>query len=339
MVYSKSVPRSWRGMMLCYEVLTFMFCIAVETNLSYPDPDCGLKQRRDECEEDTKQLKVNLFFLFKAIWDSDAQDKVLEPVCEWKFCSKSCTLIGPSSDDSANPHHYMMLALAFILALPLLSLFEYLFETYLTAPLPLEVATFLQRTCGLAAGSDDHDDDDASRAAAGGGGPAAAETDFDSKIGRDFSRVSKPSALPFFDLEPDYEPPFSIPFFDLPETEPEALTLAVVPSSDLEATHYAGEPEDSDVYEEEDSEIAVEFDANELRLRDVTIKLTDPGDAALQDAVIVHSPLSSGRERDGDEQHLSPNLFDGDDSDVIFYLSHALRHGSRASTRTVTSSA
>ena len=57
-VYAKTVPRSFRGAMLCYEILTFMFCVAIETNLEYPDPGCGDYDNKIECEEDTKMVKI-----------------------------------------------------------------------------------------------------------------------------------------------------------------------------------------------------------------------------------------------------------------------------------------
>ena len=102
MVYAKTVPRKLRGVMVCYEILTFMFCVAIETNLSYPDPGCGDKLGKVECEESTKTAKIGPS-LIAAIWDSDARRHLLEPVCEWKFCSKSCEVIGAKGEPFGAP--------------------------------------------------------------------------------------------------------------------------------------------------------------------------------------------------------------------------------------------
>ena len=47
-----------------------------------------------------------------------------------------------ADDDATTPYHYMMLALVFVVALPLVTLSEFLFEHYLTAPVPAEVLQF-----------------------------------------------------------------------------------------------------------------------------------------------------------------------------------------------------
>ena len=50
-----------------------------------------------------------------------------------------------AGNDATTPHHYMMLALCFIIALPLLTMFKIIFKNYLVAPLPPEVVAFFCR--------------------------------------------------------------------------------------------------------------------------------------------------------------------------------------------------
>ena len=101
-MYAETVPRSYRGMMLCYEILTFMFCVAVAINLDYPDPGCGDYDNKVECEDDTKAVKLASSAAVKAIWDTEARRHVLEPVCEWRLCSKSCEIIGAAGQPPAH---------------------------------------------------------------------------------------------------------------------------------------------------------------------------------------------------------------------------------------------
>ena len=95
-VYSKTVPRAWRGWMLSFEILTFMFCIAVETNFQYPDPDCAHELSELECEAN-EQIRIGPE-LIEAVWSRRKRDQIMRPVCEWETCSKSCQPIAASGD-------------------------------------------------------------------------------------------------------------------------------------------------------------------------------------------------------------------------------------------------
>ena len=97
MVYSRTVPRAWRGWMLCYEILVFMFCMALETNFAYSDPGCADEPTALTCVEDTQQIRID-WTIITAIWNRQAREHVMRPVCEWETCSKSCQLIGTSGD-------------------------------------------------------------------------------------------------------------------------------------------------------------------------------------------------------------------------------------------------
>ena len=106
--------------MLCFEILTFMFAAAIETNIDFPEPDpeCSTYDSKSKCEETTKQVKLQPLIV-KAIWDTDARRRVLGPVCEWESCSKSCALIEPGREPPAptgDERHSLSLSLSLSLS-------------------------------------------------------------------------------------------------------------------------------------------------------------------------------------------------------------------------------
>ena len=88
--------------MVCCEILTFMFCVAIETNIDYPDHGCGDNDNKVDCEDSAKTVKLTPLKSIKAIWDTKARHHILEPVCEWRLCSKSCEAIGATGVSPAH---------------------------------------------------------------------------------------------------------------------------------------------------------------------------------------------------------------------------------------------
>ncbi|KAJ8598673.1 hypothetical protein CTAYLR_003088 [Chrysophaeum taylorii] len=125
-VYSDTLPRATRSLLIGFEILMLMFALAVEQLLLYPDPGCSDKLSKADCH------------LPRAgFWRNH------EKLCKWDNCK--CELDLPDSSGSTDPLHYALLGVVLVFTLPLIKVFEFLFNTYLSAPPPPVISKYIFR--------------------------------------------------------------------------------------------------------------------------------------------------------------------------------------------------
>ncbi|KAJ8608239.1 hypothetical protein CTAYLR_009478 [Chrysophaeum taylorii] len=117
LVYSETVPRTMRVIVIAFEILVCMFGFALETNLLYADPGCDDENTKSGC----LQYKA-------AFWAGGGHQ------CEWEDCK--CKQNVPDLDSSTNPTQYLFLGVVLLLTVPITKAFEHLFDEYLAAPVP-----------------------------------------------------------------------------------------------------------------------------------------------------------------------------------------------------------
>ncbi|KAH8067021.1 hypothetical protein JL720_12531 [Aureococcus anophagefferens] len=114
-LYSASVPRPFRAWCCGFEILVFMYALAFETNLLFPDveEECAARLTRETCAS----LKTALRGKFRGTHVESA------PLCQWMPCAEACVMEEPGEDEMS--------------PMPVCKIFAYLAETYLVAPVPL----------------------------------------------------------------------------------------------------------------------------------------------------------------------------------------------------------
>ncbi|KAH8069135.1 hypothetical protein JL720_12042 [Aureococcus anophagefferens] len=90
-LYSASVPRPFRAWCCGFEILVFMYALAFETNLLFPDveEECAARLTRETCAS----LKTALRGKFKGTHVESA------PLCQWMPCAEACVMEEPGEDE------------------------------------------------------------------------------------------------------------------------------------------------------------------------------------------------------------------------------------------------
>ncbi|KAH8046862.1 hypothetical protein JL720_16267 [Aureococcus anophagefferens] len=90
-LYSASVPRPFRAWCCGFEILVFMYALAFETNLLFPDveEECAGKLNPETCAS----LKTVLRGKFKGTHVESA------PLCQWIPCAEACVMEEPGEDE------------------------------------------------------------------------------------------------------------------------------------------------------------------------------------------------------------------------------------------------
>jgi len=139
--YSPSVSRAARAVRFGVEVLVFMFTLCLQQNLVHFDPGCA-----DDFEAGTCLAHE------AGAWAGSGK------LCQWDLCAESCGVFQPEDGDGYDPSELFVAALTLVLTLPLTKALEFIFDEYLIAPLPPQIATVRDRLCA--------------RSGSGGAGPA-----------------------------------------------------------------------------------------------------------------------------------------------------------------------
>ena len=126
LVYSQTVPRPIRVIPILAELVLLMFSLALEVLLLYPNPSCEEKLSKKDC------LRL------KAGWWRNG-----ETMCLWEQCNCFPNMGEGGAGSSTSPSHYALLAAALVLTLPIVKVYEYLFENYCIAPVPPALVKFL----------------------------------------------------------------------------------------------------------------------------------------------------------------------------------------------------
>ena len=90
-LYSASVPRPFRAWCCGFEILVFMYALAFETNLLFPDveEECAGKLTPETCAS----LKTALRGKFRGTHVEQA------PLCQWMPCAEACVMEEPGDDE------------------------------------------------------------------------------------------------------------------------------------------------------------------------------------------------------------------------------------------------
>ncbi|EGB02518.1 hypothetical protein AURANDRAFT_68805, partial [Aureococcus anophagefferens] len=155
-VHRPGAPRGARAVLVFFEILVFMFCSALESNLEFPEPrgGCGSYDSEHDCVEGTRVYALDKSTI-RALWSASARDSLTKPACAWDLCSQTCGAIEPGDGYSTSYRRFVFLALTLAVSFPLCALFERLFEAYVLGPVPEAVrARFprLARLCCAAEG-------------------------------------------------------------------------------------------------------------------------------------------------------------------------------------------
>ncbi|KAH8065097.1 hypothetical protein JL722_2001 [Aureococcus anophagefferens] len=134
-LYSASVPRPFRAWCCGFEILVFMYALAFETNLLFPDveEECAARLTRETCAS----LKTALRGKFKGTHVESA------PLCQWMPCAEACVMEEPGEDEMSpmsaarRPERGPARRDDGRARRPVCKIFAYLAETYLVAPVPL----------------------------------------------------------------------------------------------------------------------------------------------------------------------------------------------------------
>ncbi|KAJ1446210.1 hypothetical protein M885DRAFT_262920 [Pelagophyceae sp. CCMP2097] len=125
--YSPSVSRAARAVRFGVEVLIFMFTLCLQQNLVHFDPGCSNDVEAGHCLAHEA-----------GAWAGGGK------LCAWDPCAEICGVYQPEEDDSYDPSTLLIAALTLALTLPLTKACEILFDEYLMAPPPPEVARLLR---------------------------------------------------------------------------------------------------------------------------------------------------------------------------------------------------
>ncbi|KAH8074368.1 hypothetical protein JL721_1925 [Aureococcus anophagefferens] len=134
-LYSASVPRPFRAWCCGFEILVFMYALAFETNLLFPDveEECAGKLNPETCAS----LKTVLRGKFKGTHVESA------PLCQWIPCAEACVMEEPGEDEMSpmsaarRPERGPARRDDGRARRPVCKIFAYLAENYLVAPVPL----------------------------------------------------------------------------------------------------------------------------------------------------------------------------------------------------------
>ncbi|KAH8065092.1 hypothetical protein JL722_1996 [Aureococcus anophagefferens] len=134
-LYSASVPRPFRAWCCGFEILVFMYALAFETNLLFPDveEECAGKLNPETCAS----LKTVLRGKFKGTHVESA------PLCQWMPCAEACVMEEPGEDEMSpmsaarRPERGPTRRDNGRARRPVCKIFAYLAENYLVAPVPL----------------------------------------------------------------------------------------------------------------------------------------------------------------------------------------------------------
>ena len=90
-LYSASVPRGFRAWCCGFEILVFMYALAFETNLLFPDveEECAARLTQETCAS----LKTALRGKFQGTHVEQA------PLCQWMPCAEACVMEEPGDDE------------------------------------------------------------------------------------------------------------------------------------------------------------------------------------------------------------------------------------------------
>ncbi|KAH8066911.1 hypothetical protein JL721_7902 [Aureococcus anophagefferens] len=133
-LYSASVPRPFRAWCCGFEILVFMYALAFETNLLFPDveEECAGKLNPETCAS----LKTVLRGKFKGTHVESA------PLCQWMPCAEACVMEEPGEDEMSpmsaarRPERGPTRRDNGRARRPVCKIFAYLAENYLVAPVP-----------------------------------------------------------------------------------------------------------------------------------------------------------------------------------------------------------
>ncbi|KAH8054673.1 hypothetical protein JL722_8614 [Aureococcus anophagefferens] len=133
-LYSASVPRPFRAWCCGFEILVFMYALAFETNLLFPDveEECAGKLNPETCAS----LKTVLRGKFKGTHVESA------PLCQWIPCAEACVMEEPGEDEMSpmsaarRPERGPARRDDGRARRPVCKIFAYLAENYLVAPVP-----------------------------------------------------------------------------------------------------------------------------------------------------------------------------------------------------------
>lgn len=122
-VYNPKISRTLRVWTnVFFETLLFMFLLAVENNLFYPDPGCEDQSTYEDCLDFPKAAK----------WMPGGG----HDMCEWDQCSQECTPYLPDETEGTKPAHLLAISLVVFLTLPCLKLFEWIHVDKMARPVP-----------------------------------------------------------------------------------------------------------------------------------------------------------------------------------------------------------
>ena len=144
--HSHSAGRAGRAWFCGFEILMFLYSVAFHTNLVFPDVE-------DQCAAYPTYTKcLGLKTYLRGKMDFDRWHLEPADLCEWDMCSQACLMAEPVIGDMSVTY-YFILAVMFIVLLPVVKIFEFMAEGYLMAPVPPAIA---ELCCCVAEHVEDH---------------------------------------------------------------------------------------------------------------------------------------------------------------------------------------
>ena len=127
--HSHSAGRAGRAWFCGFEILMFLYSVAFHTNLVFPDVEdqCAAYATYTKCLGLKTYLRGKMDF---GRWHLEPAD-----LCEWDMCSQACFMAEPVIGDMSATY-YFILAVMFVVLLPVVKIFEFMAEGYLMAPVP-----------------------------------------------------------------------------------------------------------------------------------------------------------------------------------------------------------
>ncbi|KAH8044447.1 hypothetical protein JL722_14696 [Aureococcus anophagefferens] len=144
--HSHSAGRAGRAWFCGFEILMFLYSVAFHTNLVFPDVEdqCAAYATYTKCLGLKTYLRGKMDF---GRWHLEPAD-----LCEWDMCSQACFMAEPVIGDMSATY-YFILAVMFVVLLPVVKIFEFMAEGYLMAPVPPAIA---ELCCCVAEHVEDH---------------------------------------------------------------------------------------------------------------------------------------------------------------------------------------
>ncbi|KAH8071652.1 hypothetical protein JL721_4153 [Aureococcus anophagefferens] len=138
--HSHSAGRAGRAWFCGFEILMFLYSVAFHTNLVFPDVEdqCAAYATYTKCLGLKTYLRGKMDF---GRWHLEPAD-----LCEWDMCSQACFMAEPVIGDMSATY-YFILAVMFVVLLPVVKIFEFMAEGYLMAPVPPCVPPAIAELC------------------------------------------------------------------------------------------------------------------------------------------------------------------------------------------------